>query len=117
MSIGEHAHTSHPNLQEHLEECENAAHAYGADYVHKHMAGCLEDDPNAVFGEEEFPIKSFKIAMIFVFFIICLSGLAPKAWGSCAKNETALSLLNCFSAGIFLAMALVHMMPEGARLY
>jgi zinc transporter ZupT len=28
-----------------------------------------------------------------------------------------LSLLNCFSAGIFLAMSLLHMMPESMEMY
>ena len=88
--------------------------------MHQHLADCLADDPIAIMIEEEAEgvnVTSFKIWMIVVFFIICLAGLAPKACDACTKSETALSFLNCFSAGIFLGMALIHMMPEGAALY
>ena len=85
--------------------------------MHKHFAECLEGDPNAVWFEKKTNVKNFKIAMIVVFWVICAAGLVPKAWKGCARSETTLSLLNCFSAGIFLAMALVHMMPEGAELF
>ena len=44
-------------------------------------------------------------------------GVLPKVWGTCNKNEVLLSLLNCFSAGIFLAMALIHILPESAEIY
>ena len=82
------------------------------------MAECLEGDPNAVFEEEgKTNLKAFKIWVTIIFFIICFAGLVPKVWKGCANNDTALSLLNCFSGGLFLAMALVHMMPEGTHLY
>ena len=50
--------------------------------------------------------------------ILCVGfGLIPKAWGKCRDDQYVLSFLNCFSAGIFLAMALIHMMPEAAEVY
>ena len=50
--------------------------------------------------------------------IICVGfGFIPKIWGKCRDSENTLSLLNCFSAGIFLAMSLIHMMPESAEIY
>ena len=50
--------------------------------------------------------------------ILCVGfGLIPKAWGACRNNRETLSLLNCFSAGIFLGMSLVHMMPEAQEIY
>merc|ERR1711920_121767 len=115
--VGEHAHAGHSALDEHLSNCadEHDAHAIGnEDYVHKHLAGCL---PEGAVEEGGINVRAFKLWIAFVFFVICLAGLAPKAWGACSRNDTALSLLNCFSAGLFLAMALVHMMPEGAHLY
>lgn len=50
-------------------------------------------------------------------FAECYIGLIPKACGACLKNQYPLSFLNCFSAGIFLAMALIHVMPEAINTY
>ena len=36
---------------------------------------------------------------------------ATSSYSSFAKQKTFLSYLNCFSGGIFLSMALVHMLP------
>ena len=94
--------------------------------MHKHFGDCLEDDPNAIMLEDDpmaimheklNEVRNFKILMIFVFFFICFVGLLPKAWKACARSDTALSLLNCYSSGLFLAMAVVHMLPEGADIY
>ena len=55
--------------------------------------------------------------MMFVMFIICLTGLLPTLTPCIHKNEALLSYLNCFSGGIFLALALVHMLPESVESY
>ena len=55
--------------------------------------------------------------MLFINLVVVYFGLIPRFVPACSKNETALSLLNCFSGGIFLAMALIHMAPEGQHLY
>ena len=62
-------------------------------------------------------VVAFKYAMLVVMVLCCGLGLIPKGCGACSNSTNTLSLLNCFSAGIFLTMALVHMMPEGAELY
>lgn len=65
----------------------------------------------------EINIKTFKIIML-VCMILCVGfGFIPKAWGRCRNDDYILSFLNSFSAGIFLAMAIVHMMPESAEVY
>ena len=76
-------------------------------------------DPNATMIEEEegVNIVRFKIIIIIVFFICCMAGIIPKACSGCAKREWALSLLNCFAAGMFVAMALMHLLPEAVELY
>ena len=53
----------------------------------------------------------FKICMMFGLFIICLVGLLPALIPRLRNNKAFLSYLNCFSGGIFLSMALVHMLP------
>ena len=57
----------------------------------------------------------FKIGLLFVMFFEVFLGMIPKACSSSKSQEGGtpwLSLLNCFSAGIFLSIALVHTMPE-----
>ena len=121
MSTGQHSHAGIPNLEEHLKNCgESVGHTgYADSYIHKHSAACLEGDPNATMIEEEegVNIVRFKIIIIIVFFICCMAGIIPKAWSGCAKREWALSLLNCFAAGMFVAMALMHLLPEAVELY
>jgi solute carrier family 39 (zinc transporter), member 1/2/3 len=55
--------------------------------------------------------------MIFVMTLACSSGLLPLHVPSIAKNRAFLSYLNCLSAGIFLGMALIHMLPESVEIY
>ena len=55
--------------------------------------------------------------MLFCMMLCVGLGIIPKLWGKCSDNEEILSMLNCFSAGIFMAMSLVHMMPEAAEVY
>ena len=104
MSTGEHSHAGLSGLDQHLIDCSDAAgHQYGEDYVHKHFAECLEDDPNAVMFEdpEGVNVKAFKIWMTILFLVLCVIGIIPKAWPTCSRNENVLSMLNCFSSGIF----------------
>ena len=62
-------------------------------------------------------IKTLKIIMLFAMFLCVGFGFIPKLWSKCRNNDDLLSNLNCFSAGIFLAMALIHMMPESEEIY
>lgn len=39
-------------------------------------------------------------------------GLLPIFVESCRKNERILSFLNAFSAGIFLSVAMIHMLAD-----
>ena len=115
---GEHSHVNHPNLEKHLEKCADGVnHSYAESYVHKHIEACLEDDPSAVYHEKVDSVLTFKIIMIVLFLVICVIGIIPKAWPAFSRNEKALSFLNCFSAGLFLAMAICHMLPHAVGLY
>ena len=57
-------------------------------------------------------IKNFKIIFIFLNLAVTYLGLLPRVIPECRENESVLSVLNCFSAGIFLAMALMHLFPH-----
>jgi zinc transporter 1/2/3 len=61
--------------------------------------------------------NAFKIIMAIVLFCECYLGLLPMACGACTKNQLPLSFLNCFSAGIFLSMAMIHIIPESIGIY
>ena len=57
----------------------------------------------------------FKIGILLLMFFEVFLGMIPK--GCMQQNAKSggtpwLSLLNCFSAGIFLSIAQVHTMPE-----
>jgi solute carrier family 39 (zinc transporter), member 1/2/3 len=55
--------------------------------------------------------------MLVVMFLECGLGLVPRCIPMTKRWENALSYMNCFSAGIFLAMSLVHIMPEAAEIW
>lgn len=62
-------------------------------------------------------LETFKIIMLFAMIACCAFGIVPKVWGACQRSENVLSLLNCFSSGLFLGMSLTHMMPEAVEIY
>ena len=54
-----------------------------------------------------------KIIFIFVFFFLALiSGIFPAKSTRCNSNQNLLSVANAFSGGVFLAIAMLHIMPE-----
>ena len=59
----------------------------------------------------------FKVIMMILMFLCCGFGIIPKVWAKCRDNDEILSKLNCFASGLFLGMALVHMMPEAVEIY
>ena len=82
----------------------------GHAHDHGHSHGTTEE-------EEGMSMEAFKIIIIFAMFFCCFFGILPKVWPACNKSETALSLLNCFSAGLFLGMTIIHMFPEAVEIY
>ena len=54
-----------------------------------------------------------KIVFIFVVFAVALIfGILPAKVKGCGQNATFMSLANAFSGGLFLAIALVHILPD-----
>jgi zinc transporter 1/2/3 len=52
-----------------------------------------------------------------VFLIAFISGLLPAKIKGCGKNPVFMGLANAFSGGLFLAIALVHILPEVTQEY
>ena len=62
-------------------------------------------------------IRKFKIGMLFAIWGCTMSGCLPKCVPWINNSPLLLSFMNCFSAGIFLGMALIHIIPEGVEVY
>jgi zinc transporter 1/2/3 len=62
-------------------------------------------------------LNTLKIILCAMMFLVVYLGLIPKKVEWCMKTKLPLSLLNCFAAGIFLAMAVVHILPEASEIW
>lgn len=72
----------------------------------------LGDEPNPDPNEQK-TILYLKIGFIFVVFgIALLFGILPAKIKSCGRNPRFMSMANAFSGGLFLAIALVHILPD-----
>lgn len=55
--------------------------------------------------------------IIFVFFESFLTGLIPTWSKGCRESPAILGIANSFAGGVFLAIALVHILPEQTASY
>ena len=63
-------------------------------------------------------IVAVKIIFIFViFFMSLIAGIIPNKSNACRNSATLLGVANAFTGGIFLAIALLHIMPEASETY
>lgn len=53
--------------------------------------------------------------IVFVFFEALLSGFFPTWSKTCRESPKILGIANSFAAGVFIAIALVHILPEEAN--
>ena len=68
--------------------------------------------------EEKQLMLILKIVFIFVIFAISLVfGILPAKVKKCGRNPKFMSIANAFSGGLFLAIALVHILPDVVREY
>ncbi len=81
--------------------------------THPHLMGTpAEDEANKK--------TTMTIKIVFIFAIAALafiSGMLPVKIEGCGKNKTFMGLANAFSGGLFLAIALVHVLPEVTSAY
>jgi len=64
-------------------------------------------------NEESYNLSGFKIGFIFVMFILAFfAAYAPLKISFIRNSKTALSLIHSFGAGIFISIALIHLLPE-----
>ena len=63
-------------------------------------------------------IVAVKIIFIFViFFMALIAGIIPNKSNACRNSATLLGVANAFTGGIFLAIALLHILPEASETY
>jgi zinc transporter ZupT len=70
-------------------------------------------DPNT-------PDDALTVKLVFsasIFFISVFFGVLPAKWGAIRNSQTILSILNSFSAGVFIAIAFMHILPEAVETY
>jgi zinc transporter ZupT len=82
------------------------AHASHGDHDHGSEGGSSVDT-----------LMGLKIALIIILFFVCYLGLIPAYSKYCRSSQLALSLMNCFAGGVFLAMAFIHILPEAVEQY
>ena len=85
---------------DHDHDHDDANHDHDHEHEHDHAMMTLDE------------MKTFKVVFIFVFFLIAFLGIIPRVLGSCRESKAALSFMNCFAGGVFLAIALIHILPE-----
>lgn len=62
-------------------------------------------------------LLGMKIGLIFIVFAIIYIGMIPAYSTYFRNSKTALSLMNCFAGGVFLAMAFMHILPDSVSEY
>lgn len=61
---------------------------------------------------------ALKIVFIFIFFFLALAaGIIPARSTRCKANQTLLGVANSFAAGVFMAIAFMHILPEAVGDY
>ena len=71
------------------------------------------DEPATDCGDDCTTIFWLKIAGIVVFFVQgVIAGMYPTWSESCRSNPKILGVANSFACGVFIAIALVHILPE-----
>jgi len=54
---------------------------------------------------------------LFIFIDSVFFGVLPAKWSKIRDSQTVLSVLNSFSAGVFMAIAFMHILPESVGDY
>ena len=60
-------------------------------------------------------VRSLKLIIIFAMILISMGGIITYRLVGLRKHERALSFLNCFSAGMFVCIGFIHMLPEAVE--
>jgi len=61
---------------------------------------------------------ALKIVFVFIFFFLALAaGIIPAKSTRCKANQTLLGVANSFAAGVFMAIAFMHILPEAVGDY
>ena len=57
------------------------------------------------------------IFIVVIFFMALIAGIIPNKSNACRNSAAVLGVANAFTGGIFLAIALLHILPEASETY
>lgn len=62
-------------------------------------------------------LVGIKVIFIFVILLISSASILPLRLKKAQTHENTLSYMNCFAAGMFVSIALIHMLPESVEMF
>src|SRR4051812_31228750 len=72
----------------------------------------VQADEDSDGSDHSVPVWVKMVALVALIVIALFGGAVPLFWKRLRDSSVALSHLNAFSGGVFLAMAFVHLLPE-----
>jgi zinc transporter ZupT len=82
------------------------------DDHHHHGDGADHDH-----GVSSRQLQNIKTMFLILYLLLTYLGMLPYAISMCRNSHKVLSVMNCFAAGVFLSIALIHLLPEGSEQY
>jgi zinc transporter ZupT len=75
----------------------------------------LEADDHGHEEEHGISLTGLKVLFMFLILVAGLMGFLPLRIARLKPDSPALGYLNCATAGLFLCIAVLHMLPESAE--
>ena len=88
-------------------------HAHDGEGMHSHGDG----EAHHHHGISSKQVQNIKTIFLILYLLITYLGILPYAISACRNSSRVLSYMNCFAAGVFISIALIHLLPEGAEQY
>jgi zinc transporter ZupT len=96
----------------------NPLRALGDDHAHDddaHGHSHAEGDDHHHHGISSKQVQNIKTIFLILYLLITYLGILPYAISACRTSSKVLSFMNCFAAGVFISIALIHLLPEAAE--
>lgn len=75
----------------------------------------LESEEHDEHGEHSLSLVQLKVLFLILILIVGFSAFLPLKFSKLKPNSLALGYTNCVTAGFFLCIAILHMLPESAE--
>ena len=84
-------------------------HGDMGDHDHDHGHSHGDGEHAHVHGKG---VSNFKTGILILYLVITFLGSLPILIPKCRNSSAILSVMNCFAGGVFIAIALIHLLPE-----